>query len=278
LALNKDARSAFTFPLQHADSFRTMLGGTHNRMRNIVSAIILLMVFLSPLSAAERSVRVFIALCDNKTQGIIPVGAKIGDGDAPDENLYWGCDDGFGSVFKHHKEWTVLKAESDVSPIILRRMTLKHRDKDVRMIAEAYRGSAMKKCLEDFERAAASGEYDLVAFIGHNGLMDHSVDEPKLPETRARKTNAMVLCCQSAPYFRPRLERMQARPILLTQQLMYPGAFILRDALEVWMNGGSTEELRTAAGRAYAKNQNISVKAATGVFAPIPTTKVPAAH
>ncbi len=138
----------------------------------------------------------------------------------------------------------------------------------------------MKKCLEDFESAAASGEHDLVAFIGHNGLMDHSVDEPKLPETRARKTDAMVLCCQSAPpYFRPRLERMQARPILLTQQLMYPGAFILRDAgCEVWMNGGGPEEIRAAAGRAYAKNQNISVKAATGVFAPIPATKTPAAH
>ncbi len=110
--------------------FVPVLGGTENGMRNIVGVIILFMVLLAPLSAAERSIRVFIALCDNKTQGIIPVGAKIGDGDVPDENLYWGCDDGFGSVFKHNKEWTVLKAESDVSPIILRRITLKHRDKD----------------------------------------------------------------------------------------------------------------------------------------------------
>jgi hypothetical protein len=237
-------------------------------MRGICAAMVW-MLALAPLAAAERSVRVFIALCDNKTQGIIPVGAKIGDGDVPDENLYWGCTDGFGSLFKHSKDWKVLSAESDVSPIILRRMTLKHRTKDIKLVAEAYRGSAMKKCLEDFESAVASGEHDLVAFIGHNGLMDNTAEEPKVPEARPRKTDAMVLCCISDSYFRPRLERAQARPVLLTQQLMYPGAFILHDALQVWIEGGSLEEIRAAAGRAYAKNQKISVKAATGVFAPV---------
>ncbi len=49
---------------------------------------------------------------------------------------------------------------------------------------------------------------------------------------------------------------------------MYPGAFILQDALQVWIGGGSAV-IRAAAGRAYARNQKISVKAATGVFAPI---------
>lgn len=234
---------------------------------------ILLLVLLSPLTAAEKSVRVFIALCDNKTQGIVPVGAKIGNGDVPDENLYWGCTDGFGSYFRHSKEWKILNAESDVSEIVLRRMTLKHRTGKLTLTAEAYRGSAMKKCLEDFESAVASGEYDLVAFLGHNGLMDFTLQEPKVMETRPKNTDAIVLCCMSERYFRPRLERAQARPILLTQQLMYPGAFILHDALHVWIGLGSFDEIRAAAGRAYAKNQKISVKAATGVFAPMMNAK-----
>jgi hypothetical protein len=76
-----------------------------------------------------------------------------------------------------------------------------------------------------------------------------------------------VLCCLSARYFAPHLAASGARPVLATEQLMYPGAFLLRDALEVWLRGGSREEIRMAAARAYASNQKISVKAAAGVFA-----------
>jgi len=234
----------------------------------------LVLILWSPWAAAEKNIRVFIALCDNKTQGIQPVGAKIGDGDVPDENLYWGCTDGFGSYFKHSKEWKLVKAEADVSETILRRMTLKHLSGDATLTAEAYRGSAIKKCLEDFESATNSSQYDLVAFIGHNGLMDFRIEQAKDAPTRLKQTDTMVLCCISDKYFRGRLERYNARPILMTQQLMYPGSFILHDALEVWMRGGSTDEIRAAAARAYAKNQKISVKAAVGIFAP-PVSKVP---
>ena len=52
----------------------------------------------------------------------------------------------------------------------------------------------------------------------------------------------------------------------MTDQFMYPGSFLLHDALEVWRRGGSVVEIRGAAGRAYARNQKISVRAATGVF------------
>jgi hypothetical protein len=59
---------------------------------------------------------------------------------------------------------------------------------------------------------------------------------------------------------------LKARPVLTTEQLMYPGSFLLRDALEVWLQNGSRPEIRMAAARAYAANQSISVKAAAGVF------------
>lgn len=47
---------------------------------------------------------------------------------------------------------------------------------------------------------------------------------------------------------------------------MYPGSFILASVVESWPAGGDVDSFRTVAGRAYAKNQKISVKAATGVF------------
>ncbi len=221
---------------------------------------------LLSVSQAERTVRVFVALCDNKTQGIIPVGQKIGNGDLPDDNLYWGCTDGFGSYFKRSKDWKVLASTSDISTSVLRSMKLKHTREDVSLTAEAYRGSEIKHCIEDFEAAIESGNYDLVAFIGHNGLMDFQL--PSRQKQAATKTEAIVLCCRSDVYFGPRLQWIGSKPVLLTQQLMYPGAFILHDVLNVWIAGGTPVAMREAAGRAYAKNQKISIKAATGIFAP----------
>ena len=234
------------------------------RLRQICLWVALLAISV-PGTAAERSIRVFIALCDNKTQGIIPVGAKIGDGDNPEANLYWGCSEGFGETFKESSKWRVTESASDVSPSILRRMTLRHVGAEITLTTDAYRGSAMRQCLQDFETAAASNQFDLVAYIGHNGLMDFTL--PELAPVVGNDTEVMVLCCVSDRYFSERLKRLGCKPILMTTQLMYPGAFLLHDGIESWRNGGSLADIRGAAGRAYAKNQGISVRSGTGVFA-----------
>jgi hypothetical protein len=39
----------------------------------------------------RRVVHVFVALADNQHQGIVPVPAKLGNGDSPLTNLYWGA-------------------------------------------------------------------------------------------------------------------------------------------------------------------------------------------
>jgi hypothetical protein len=218
-------------------------------------------------AAAPKSVRVFVALCDNRTQGIQPVGERIGNGDDPLTNLYWGCADGLGSYFRRSRKWKVVESQENPTATVLRRLRLRHVDADVDLVAEAYRGSAIAVCLADFERTAGSGLHDLVAFIGHNVLMDQPV--PEAARVPGNRTAAVVLCCQSERYFRPRLERLGCEPLLLTRQYMYPGSFLLHDLIEVWKRGGSAAEMRAAAGRAYARNQGISVAAGTGVFAPV---------
>src|ERR1043165_6393669 len=107
-----------------------------------VKTLIIFLILAVPLEvdAAPKHVRVFVALCDNKTQGIVPVGAKIGNGDDPDANLYWGCSDGLGSYFRQSGRWQVAKSEQNLSSTILRRLELTHADGDVNVIAEAYRG------------------------------------------------------------------------------------------------------------------------------------------
>lgn len=216
--------------------------------------------------SAGEGIAVFVVLCDNENQGIAPVPAKIGKGDDPDHNLYWGCSDGLPKVFGKSKMWKSQSPEETKDAAIIRTYKAQHIRSGTVLTAFAYRGDEMKRCLEEFEKAVASGHYKLVAFIGHNGLMDTQVAEPPR-KSKGNSTDAMVLCCKSQSYFIPRLEKMEARPLLLTRQNMYPGAFILHDALEKYLGGKDLAEIRQAAAKAYAGNQKISVKAATGIFA-----------
>lgn len=223
------------------------------------------------LLAAPKKVAVFVALCDNASQGIIPVPARIGDGNKPADNLYWGCTDGLAGCFGASKAWKLVKKEAPEDKRAFERRVYLNSAADVEVTAEAWRGSEIKACLTAFEAALISGNHDLCAFIGHNVLMDAEVPAPA--QKALKPCDAIVLCCMSDSYFRPRLESANARPVLLTTQLMYPGSFLLRDALPVWAKGGSLERIREAAATAYAKNQKISVKVARGVFADLSLVK-----
>lgn len=249
------------------------------------------MLLMGGAQAAEvQVVHVSVALCDNASQGIIPVPAKIGDGDKPDANLYWGCSDGLKSYFKASKKWKALPAVASPRPEVLERLVFRHATRPhVYLVADAWRGREIKPCLQAFVSSAAGAvgqepplkvkgsdgvEVELplgpqarwLAYIGHNGLMEFEVAWPdpktaKEGETTTRE--AIVLCCVGERYF----GKLGVPVLLTTRQLMYPGAFILHDALEAAFDGRSAAEVKSAAAQAYARNQKISVKAAVGVFA-----------
>jgi len=98
-------------------------------------------------------------------------------------------------------------------------------------------------------------------------MMDSLVVVPDPAKADDVASEASVLACLTTSYFPAPLKTMNSRPLLLTKSLMDPGSFLLHDALEVWLKGGSKKEMREAAAKAYAKNQKISVKAARTVFA-----------
>jgi hypothetical protein len=215
-----------------------------------------------------RSVGVFVALCDNEHQGIAPVPAKIGNGDDPERNLYWGCTEGLKGVFDQSATWTLVeKVEKPEDEYVLRRRIYRHKMGKLTLDAHAYRGSSIKNCIQDFEIALQLGAYDLVVFLGHNGLMDFDLPELKSVARIGKKPDCIVLCCKSEPYFKTRILSLEGRPILLTTQLMYPGAFILHDVIKVWRKGDDLKAIRKCAGSAYARNQNLSNKTGRGVFA-----------
>lgn len=239
-------------------------------MRTVGLAVLLVLLccgdsVLRAEDSPDRQIHVFVALADNASQGIAPVPAKIGNGDDAAANLYWGSSEGFKSVFARSKSWKLEKTEENPAPEILERRRYRHASKNVVLVAEAWRGKNIHQCLEAFLADLRNRQSDLAAFIGHNGLMDAPV-EVKAAAANARPVDAIILCCVSGAWFKPHLEALKARPVLTTEQLMYPGSFLLRDALDVWLRHGTRPEIRAAAAKAYAANQGISVKAATGVF------------
>src|SRR5262245_55101797 len=127
------------------------------RGRLLRFAISFLLLGSVPHGHAETKViHEFVALCDNRSQGIVPVSAKIGNGDDPTNNLYWGCADGLKTVFERSPDWkSVTKAAPPRRPVI-ERCVFRHQTRDVWLIAHAYRGSEIKSALEDFF-ASASG-------------------------------------------------------------------------------------------------------------------------
>ena len=78
--------------------------------------LLFLLLMLIPCPAAERVIHVFVALADNASQGIQRVPPKIGNGDDPENNLYWGCDDGMKTVFSRSKVWKRISSAQAVEP------------------------------------------------------------------------------------------------------------------------------------------------------------------
>ncbi len=217
-----------------------------------------------------KTIGVFVALADNEHQGIVKVPDAIGKGDDPDKNLYWGTADGLKGFFGRSKDWKLTQAtNTNTNSFILRTNVYKHTRHPVVLNAFAYKGEAISKCIKDFENAISSGTYDMVVYIGHNGLMDFTIPIPNKTSDKVKAPDCVVLCCKSEQYFKERIYSAGGRPVLLTSQFMYPGAFILHAIVDDWIAKKSLSNIRSSAGAAYARNQNISKKAGTGVFAVI---------
>jgi hypothetical protein len=238
-----------------------------------------------PERAAVTSVpviHVFVALADNVNQGIVPVSASLGNGDNPATNLYWGAAFGIRTFFSKNKDWELISVTPNPSATILDRCIFKHGHSSFLLVADAYRGKEISQATWDFLEAAGGksgeklkigdlqfhtgGSAELVAYIGHNGLMDFKLQsEPKRRDDRQRR--AIILACASKQFFSPALKQSGATPLLWTTNLMAPEAYVLSAAIDGWMKKESDEQIRLRAADAYNKYQNCGVKAARALFA-----------
>jgi hypothetical protein len=228
-----------------------------------------------------RSVHVFVALADNRSQGIVPVAAVLGNGEDAKRNLYWGSAYGVKTFFARSSDWQLIATQAGPKSEIIERCIFKHRTANVYLVADAYHGSQIRQAIVDFLNASAGanperisvkagekstvveagGGANLVAYIGHDGLMDFQLaDLPK--KTNSTWRDAIVLACVSKAYFGPGLYASGAYPLLWTTGLMAPEAYTLKAALDGWILKESNAQIRERAAAAYQRYQKCSLSAA----------------
>jgi hypothetical protein len=237
----------------------------------------------SAQDAKPRTIHVFVALADNQHQGIVPVAPVLGNGEDGEHNLYWGSAYGVKTFFSRSAEWVRLACDQNPKPAILERCIFKYRSTNVYLIADAYRGIEIKQAIVDFLDSArgrsadtvamhlqpegrvvdvpAHGGATLVAYIGHDGLMDFQLPRYSKQNDGAHR-QAIVLACSSKQFFRDVVRASGAYPLLWTTGLMAPEAYTLKAALEGWIAGENQQQIRDRAAAAYDKYQKCGFKAA----------------
>jgi hypothetical protein len=236
--------------------------------------------FETKFDTINKTIHIFVALCDNKYQGIVPVPPKIGNGQDLDNNLYWGCGFGIRTYFKKSVAWKLLKIEK-IDNIKLERLIFKHTSKNYYLVADAYDGQFIEQCTKDFLMSNSGqlketikinnmtigiyGNSKLNAYIGHDGLMDFQLAE-KFDAIDNQKRNCIILACVSKKYFAPHLQDTKSNPIVWTTGLMCPEAYTVHDAILGFINNESDENIRNRAALAYAKYQKCSLKSARNLL------------
>lgn len=233
-----------------------------------------------PYHGTHKSIHIIVALCDNKYQGIVPVPKTIGNGQDPKNNLYWGTAYGIKTFFKRSSDWTFLKQEK-IDSLILERIVFKHKDKDFYLVADAYNGKYIKQATETFLRSSAgitkdtiqikkqvigiNGNSQLVAYIGHDGLMDFMLHE-KFINIDQKKRDVIILACYSKTYFQPHLQNAKVNPLVWTTGLMAPEAYTIHDAISGYLQNESNDQIRLRAAKAYHKYQKCGLKGAKNLL------------
>ena len=228
-----------------------------------------------------RVIHVLVALCDNENQGIVPVPKAIGNGQDAKNNLYWGCGFGVKTFFKKQTDWKLIKQIDLPSKQIYERLVFKHKDSSVYLVADAYNGAMIKQTVIDFLDYAAGknkvtltiesikldigGNADLICYVGHDGLMDFSLnDYPSKVDSKKREL--IILACASKNYFYNHVKKAGAYPLLWTTHLMCPEAYTLDTAIDSWIVNDSPDKTREKAAQTYNQYQKCGMKGARNLL------------
>jgi hypothetical protein len=234
-----------------------------------------------------------ITACGNK---------KLGDGETPSTNLYWSTTPGFGSWFDHRPGrkttgWkralltTTETGDKDILELRVYRRTVtasaSWRKKgapktfDVILVLRAWRGSQIDRALAayaadvsgqgsrtvklaDGSEVTAGGAAQIVAFVGHNRLMD--LDSFTWPTPGTDKKGTIAIACETAAYMKRDVPAETRVPLLMTSDFLFSNAAPLEAAVLAFAEGGGYARIRRDAAAAYALVQDKDVKRVAGAF------------
>jgi len=228
---------------------------------------------LKKVNKVPLVVHIFIPLCDNINQGIVPTSPSLGDGLNLRSNLYWATRSGTKRFFTNHPQWSLIYDQFDIDTNVLERVIFErdYLESKVYLVADAYRGDRMSSTINDFLSALSgekletvainsnqsvktSGYADLVIFNGHNGMMDNLTLTPH--KSKNRSVDAVINACVSYRYFDQELINTGAYPLARTTSLLHPGAYVLTQIIDDWVKGIDEKSLCLNAGQAYCKKHD----------------------
>jgi hypothetical protein len=240
---------------------------------------------------------VHVPLCDNS---IIPCGnAKLGDGNNPDTNLYWSTTPGFGAWFSRRGSgWKRVlhqrgdaTGSADLVAVDVYRRTItapaswRKRGAPAKfeldLVIHGWRGTAIDKALaayasdvsngparplvlDDKTTLAAGGAAQLVAWVGHNRLMD--VERYQWPAPAKTVKGTIAIACHTAAYMEAEVSGAARVPLLMTRDFLFANAAPLEATVLAFATGGSYARMRLDAATAYAKVRDRPVQKIAGAF------------
>jgi hypothetical protein len=246
-------------------------------------------------------VQAHVPLCDND---VIPCGnARLGDGDNPAKNLYWATTEGFLGWFgRRGGGWKqVLDAdggaigEDDVldlrvwrreitTPAAWRRAGAPARF-TMYVVAQAWRGEEIHKAfthyaddlygvtahtvtLTDGTKIAAGGDAHIVAYVGHNHLMDLASFDWRAVAKKgdARPRGAMAIACHTAVYMQDIVPSERQVPLVMTRDFLLASAAAFEGTILAFAHGGDYAAIRKGAASSYAEGGKKPLRRVYGAF------------
>lgn len=245
-----------------------------------LSLIFFVFIFLNTFFCLQKSVQaevktihILVALCDNHYQGIVPVPHSLGNGQNPDNNLYWGAAYGIKTFFKKQHDWQFLTTIKNISPEILERVIFHHKQYDVYLVADAYDGRFIRKSIDDLFLFAAgynkqtltfnnqifsiAGGAQYLVYVGHNGLMDFKVESvaQKMGDSGSRSVAAFA--CMSQQYFSLPLRDAGVKTGFFTTQFMAPEAYSVHTLIDGWLKQESPNTIHKRVAKIYSQYQKL---------------------
>jgi hypothetical protein len=245
-------------------------------------------------------VTIHVALCDNDSQGIVPVkNRRICQGDDPDRNLYWAAAGGLSATLKaaHWQRVSLAYfAEGDlaVKAIWRKRFApgglLRARGVtgafDAYIVGLGYRGTRIREAMAGYLRAVnqdeehaeivdgvrlrAGGASHLVGYIGHDYFYD--VEDPQplwglRQGDSALHKGTFALSCTGHRLIRPGIQRRNAHILILNRTLGFPGAWTAEAIVSAIADGKTARDVHRQAAAAFASGQGVPLGTALGSFA-----------